>query len=244
MGIGCRLRPTDPLPKAETILDRYVQVTGGKEAYEKCRMRVSQGRESELFPFLGPGSSRSVVVCEKQPNYLVKVTEHPSGEKRFVGTDGVAIWTQRHAPELFVPSARDPAKAALVRFAVFDREWNWQKVYKDVETIGIEWVGLRPCYKLRMTPHQGRPDYQGFDTETGLLLRMVPGTSTPLVGLDNHYSEYLWADGLLRAHSLFQFHFCDPIVQMPVWTVFDRIEHNVELPQECLDIPEEWRERP
>ena len=33
----------DPLPSAESVLDRYVQVTGGKQAYEKRKTEIAHG---------------------------------------------------------------------------------------------------------------------------------------------------------------------------------------------------------
>ena len=38
----------EPLPKAETILDRYVEVTGGKAAYEK-RKNIVGYTDGRLF---------------------------------------------------------------------------------------------------------------------------------------------------------------------------------------------------
>ena len=34
---------TEALPKAETILDRYIEVTGGKAAYEKRKNEIETG---------------------------------------------------------------------------------------------------------------------------------------------------------------------------------------------------------
>jgi len=33
----------DPLPSAESVLDRYVQVTGGKQAYAKRKSEIAHG---------------------------------------------------------------------------------------------------------------------------------------------------------------------------------------------------------
>jgi hypothetical protein len=36
-------RAADDLPKAETILDKYVEATGGKAAYEKHHTEIAKG---------------------------------------------------------------------------------------------------------------------------------------------------------------------------------------------------------
>ena len=41
----------DPLPSAESILDRYVEVTGGKQAYQKRKSEISRGTLE--YPSLG-----------------------------------------------------------------------------------------------------------------------------------------------------------------------------------------------
>ena len=46
----------DDLPKAETILDKYIEVTGGKAAYEKNHSEVSTG----TMEFVGKGIKGSV----------------------------------------------------------------------------------------------------------------------------------------------------------------------------------------
>ena len=44
----------DELPKAETILDKYVEATGGKAAYQKHHSEISKG----TLEAVGPGPQR------------------------------------------------------------------------------------------------------------------------------------------------------------------------------------------
>jgi hypothetical protein len=51
----------DDLPKAETILDKYVEATGGKAAYEKHHTEISKGTmeiKARSFP-IGPSRART-----------------------------------------------------------------------------------------------------------------------------------------------------------------------------------------
>ena len=40
---GARLNAADDLPKAETILERYIEVTGGRAVYEKTHSEIATG---------------------------------------------------------------------------------------------------------------------------------------------------------------------------------------------------------
>ncbi len=59
----------EPLPKAETILDRYVEVTGGKAAYDKRTNEVATG----TLEFKAQGLKGSVTRYSAVPaeEYLV-----------------------------------------------------------------------------------------------------------------------------------------------------------------------------
>src|SRR5205809_48530 len=79
------LPAADDLPKAETILDKYIEVTGGKAAYEKRHTGVEQvdGKDCykvQLTPKEGMAMTR---FYDKQSNLLVKMVmtvKNPMGE--------------------------------------------------------------------------------------------------------------------------------------------------------------------
>jgi len=48
----------EPLPKAETILDRSIEVTGGKAAYEKRKTEITTG----TFEFSGKGVKGTIAI--------------------------------------------------------------------------------------------------------------------------------------------------------------------------------------
>src|SRR5258708_36503016 len=61
----------EALPKAETILDRYVEVTGGKAAYEKHKTELGTG----TMTFTAQGLKGSISRYAAAPNQTYAVIE-------------------------------------------------------------------------------------------------------------------------------------------------------------------------
>ena len=59
--------PDEPLPKAEEILDKFVEVTGGKAAYENVRNEKWTGS----FEFVGKGIKGTITSYRADPNKSV-----------------------------------------------------------------------------------------------------------------------------------------------------------------------------
>ena len=61
---GARLRAADDLPKAETILDKSVEATGGKAAFEKTHNMVITGS----MELAAAGIKGSMVITKAEPD--------------------------------------------------------------------------------------------------------------------------------------------------------------------------------
>ncbi|MBU0609760.1 MAG: hypothetical protein KKI08_17870 [Armatimonadetes bacterium] len=61
----------EPLPKADTILDKYVEVTGGKAAYAKITNRVAKG----TLEIMGAGLKFDITVHVAAPNKSYSLME-------------------------------------------------------------------------------------------------------------------------------------------------------------------------
>src|SRR6266851_9757578 len=82
------LSAADPLPKGEAILDKYIEVTGGKAAYEKKRTEVS----SAVMEFVGKGVRANMTSYHAEPNRSYMVVEIEGIGKMEEGTDGSVVW--------------------------------------------------------------------------------------------------------------------------------------------------------
>src|SRR2546425_12459477 len=82
------LYAADPLPKAEAILDKYIEVTGGKAAYEKKRTEVS----TAVMEFIRKGVKANMTSYHAEPNHSYLVGEIEGIGKMEEGTEGSVVW--------------------------------------------------------------------------------------------------------------------------------------------------------
>src|SRR4029077_6133398 len=135
-----------PLPKAETILDRYVEVTGGKAAYQKHTNEILTGTIS--FPEQGLNGQLKRYAMAPDKEYSV-VELGPIGKIESGFTNGVA-WEKSAILGPRVKTGDEKDQAA--REAQFDSQVGWRKIFPKAETLGSEPVNGEDCYKVLLTP--------------------------------------------------------------------------------------------
>src|SRR5579859_2200501 len=87
--LACRiLSAADALPTGEAILDKYIEVTGGKAAYEKKVTEVTTG----TLEFTGKGVKAHITSYQAAPNKSYSVVEIEGIGKMEEGADGTVAW--------------------------------------------------------------------------------------------------------------------------------------------------------
>lgn len=182
-----------PLPKAETILDRYSEVTGGKAAYQKHTQETMAGTIS--FPAQGLGGKLTRYATSSDQEYSV-LELGPIGKIESGFTNGVA-WEKSSilGPRVKTGDERDQA----AREALFDSQVGWRKVFPKAETLGSESVNGEDCYKVLLTPTTGKPETRFYSKKSGLLLKTTTTAVSPMgeVAVEVEVSEYKNFDGIL-----------------------------------------------
>ena len=247
-GVGCQmvvlfgllaacpvgLAQSEDLPKAETILDRFVEVTGGKAAHEKQKNRVAKGTLSVMVP--GTKINGTITVYEAAPDKVYAVSELGAMGKSEEGvSDGVA-WEKSTMQGARLKEGDE--KATALRHAVFNSDLHWRKVYKKVKTIGIETVNGSSAYRLELTPESGKPDEAYFDKESGLQVKRVIKIPTPMgeLPMEAAISDYRAVGGVKVPHKVIQ-----KVMTQEVTLEVEKIEINVKIPEDRFDPPEDVR---
>jgi zinc protease len=181
-----------PLPKAETILDRYVEVTGGKAAYEKHIRETMTGTLS--FPEQGLSGKLTRYAMAPDKEYSV-VELGPLGKIESGMSNGVAWEKSFLGPR--IKSGDEKEQAA--REARFNSEVEWRKVFPKAETTGSETVNGEDCYKVVVTPPTGKPETRFYSKKSGLLLKSNAIAVSPMgeVAVQVEVSDYKTFDGIL-----------------------------------------------
>src|SRR5213592_4738942 len=82
------LPAADELTKADTILDKYIEATGGKAAYEKRHTEVSTG----TLEIVGKGIKGTITSYRSEPNKSLTEVDIQGIGKVTEGTDGTIAW--------------------------------------------------------------------------------------------------------------------------------------------------------
>jgi zinc protease len=182
-----------PLPKAETILDRYSEVTGGKTAYQKHTHETMTGTIS--FPAQGLGGKLTRYSTAPDKEYSA-LELGPIGKIESGFNDGVA-WEKSSILGPRVKSGDEKDQAA--REALFDSQVGWRKIFPKAETLGSESVNGEDCYKVLLTPPTGKPETRFYSKKSGLLLKTTTTAVSPMgeVAVEVEISDYKNFDGVL-----------------------------------------------
>src|SRR5262249_1257748 len=127
-----RAQAPPDLPKAETVLDQYVEATGGWAAYEKIKNRTITG----TMELAGANLKGTIKATQAAPNRLVVVTEFGPVGKMVQGTDGQSAWMS--SAVLGERQLEGEEKAAFLFQAMFHKESRWKEAYPKVQCTGVE----------------------------------------------------------------------------------------------------------
>jgi hypothetical protein len=229
-GPGVLRAQDEKLPKGETILDKYVEVTGGKAAYDKLHNRVIKG----TFAVPAQGLELTMGIYEASPNKTYMVLESDAIGKIEKGTEGDLAWelNPMTGPRL----QEGEEKAVALRGATFDAVQNWRKLYKQAECVGLETIDGKPCYKVVLTAKAGPPETRYYDKESNLIVKTEMNMPSPMgsIPIESYASDYKRVDGILMAHKV-------RVLAMGVERnmMFESVEHNVKLPEDRFKLPAE-----
>lgn len=222
---------TETLPKAETILDHFVEVTGGKAAYEARKNEVATG----TFEMSAQGIKGTMTIYSAPPDKSYRVIELDGVGKIESGTgDGVAWETN---PMLGPRVLAGVEKAQNLREAAFNGQVDWRSLYTKAETAGTETVDGHECYKVVLTPAEGKPTTEYYDMKTGLEVKQSMITSSQQLGdvpAEATVSDYKEFNGILMATKI-----VTSIAGQEFTITTDSVKINQDIPADRFDPPAE-----
>ena len=227
-GFFAGLAEASEAASAETILDRYVDASGGKSAYDKISNRVTKS----TLEMPAQGISMEMTIYHSRPSSFYAFIESEMIGKIERGTDGNVAWEKSVMTGPRILEGQE--KTDLLRQATFDQLVRWKEIYEKAEAAGMEEIAGRACDNIILTPKTGKPQTYSFDRETGLLTKVALTVESPMgvVPVETYLEDYRNVEGLLmpfrsRVESLGQ----ERLVTV------QSIEQNVELPADRFEIP-------
>jgi hypothetical protein len=224
------LSAADALPTGDAILDKYIEVTGGKAAYEKKLTEVSTG----VMEFTGKGVKAHMTTYQAAPNKSYMVVEIDGIGKMEDGTDGSVVWERSalKGPRLKTGEER----AISLRGAAIQHDVHWRDYFQKVEVTGVEPIDGHICYRVALTPKEGQPETRYYDKKTNLLVRtnMILKTEMGEIPAEMTISDYRSVDGVLMPFQLKQ-----KVLGQEFTITHQSIQSNVDIPKDRFAIPDD-----
>ena len=216
------------LPKADVIMDRYVQATGGRAAYEKRKTEISIGT-MEVTGRNIKGTATTYATAGGNTYSAVEIAG--VGKIESGVTDGV-VWEQSALQGARIKQGDE--KTDSLRDMTFNAPIHWRQIYEKVETVALETMEGQACYKLTATPPSGRTETLYFSKDTGLLVRRDKVMTSPMGEVAVQYvaAEYTDFNGVKVPSRMVQ----RAAGQEFVVTI-DSVKINEEIPAERFEMP-------
>jgi hypothetical protein len=220
----------EALPKADTILDRFVEVSGGKATFEKHHDETIHGN----LEFTGRGMKGTLTIYQAEPDKNRAIIDIEGVGKIESGTNGDVAWESSAIQGPRIKQGIE--KADAFRDAAFNGALYWRKLYPKAETVGVETVNDHECYKVVLTPQEGNPTTHFYDKKSGLLIKTAAKRVTQMGDIDaeGFVDDYRKEGDILSAHKLTN-KFAGQEIQITIASV----EFNTGLPKDRFDLPDD-----
>lgn len=223
-------KPAADLPSAQAILDKYIEATGGRAAYEKVKNRRVNG----TVEIAAMNLKGTVLMEQAAPNKMKFTMDLPGMGKTEQGTDGTDVWTSNAMMGAAVAEGDDREQA--LRASTFNRELRLMELYPTISVVAKEPVNGKDAFKVEMTPAKGPKETWYFDAESGLPLKSAVTVKSPMgeVVTETAFKEWTEVDGLKQPKATVMSQ-----MGMDIAVTYDKIEQNIEFPENHFAAPKE-----
>jgi hypothetical protein len=162
----------EKLPTPREIIDRFIKVTGGMDAYKKHASRTTSG----YFEMPAMGMKGPMTIKQSSPNLMLVSIEFPGMGSMQQGYDGTVAWSidPMSGPRLITGKQLDQMK----READFFSSVDILKNFESSKTVGVAEFAGEKCYQIKLESTDGITNAY-YSVATGLALGSKAVASTP-----------------------------------------------------------------
>ena len=225
------------LPSAEEVLKKYVEATGGAEAYEALKTQHASG----TFSMPAMGMEGKFELFQEQPDKFLALVTLPGMGEIQTGLSGKTGW--RTDPMQGPRLLEGEELKSLTRDADMRAVLKPQDHYDSMEVKGIEDVNGEKAYHLVFTPKGGGNAIDAwYSVESGLQLKTASTQETPMgeVKFENQLQDYkaIGTDGkLMQPHKIVTTGGGAEYI-----VTLEKVETNIELPANRFEPPAEVKQ--
>src|ERR1700722_14446148 len=216
--------------KPEAILDKYIEVPGGRAAYEKIQTQIATGTLE--LPTMS--LSGALTVYQSMPDKSYTVIDLGGMGKAEEGSNGKVAWSIRPGQGAQIKEGDE--RAAAMRSSALHAETRWQEFYKKAELAGPADVAGKPCYKIVLTPNDGGPETRYYDKSSNLLVKVTMPITTAegTADMDTTLADYRDEGGTPVAHSI-----TEKLPNLDIVIKIASVKYNPDIPASRYDLPDE-----
>lgn len=220
----------EALPSGASLMDRYVEVTGGKAAYEKHTSAIERGH----IEFAALGLKGTLVTYAVDPDKYYSSADLEGVGKLEMGVSNGVAWENNPLTGPRVKSGEERLQA--LREARLNSSYHWRELYPKAETTGSETVEGEDCYKVTLTPSEGKPVVMYFGKKSGLLKKttLVATTQMGDIPAELIAQEYRVFDGILSPAKVLQ-----KAAGQEFTITIDTVTEDPAIPPERFNLPAE-----
>lgn len=197
-------KPSEALPGATELFDRYTSALGGKQAVDSIRTRFTKTQLLRMKVInsgtpkaaaVNRGEELTIETYQKTPDKLLSIIATPTGTVQ-QGFNGSRGWV-KSGNAIRELSERDVAR--MKRDSNFYKELNLKDRYSKSIVVRKEKLDEHEVYVVEARSLENKDERLFFDVKSGLLLRRIVFTEIKL-GLDpeqTDYEDYREVDGLM-----------------------------------------------
>jgi hypothetical protein len=156
------------LPTVEAIMNRYIEVTGGKEVWSK---RKSE-RVTMRIEYPAAGLSGKITRYSAEPGRYYSSMEMGAGLGAIeMGLSEGVAWQNSALIGPRILNGQE--RADMIREGTLNAALHWRRLYPKAVVEGVEVVDGEECYKVVMTPAEGRSVTRYFQKKSGLEVKLT-----------------------------------------------------------------------
>lgn len=221
-------------PTAQSVLDRYVEVTGGQAAYGKVKTMTATG----TMEIQGQNVRGEVRMYRADGSKYYQVVDLPGIGKQEDGSNGTVVWDKtvlgpriKTGTEKFLATCASGALSEYGRGAL-----EKDSCYSKVEYVGEETINGKAVHRLRLTPKEGKPEDHYFEKDTGLLLktRMILPSPMGEIPITVTVVEYRKVEGITTPVKL-----KNEMGAVAMVLAFQTVKFNETIPETMFALPPE-----
>jgi outer membrane lipoprotein-sorting protein len=220
--------------KGAALMDKFVDATGGKAAYEAIKSRIVKAEAT--MP--GGGMTGKMEVHAVYPDKFRAAVEMPGG-KFERGSDGKTVWISHPSFGAYILEGAD--RVSAIRESTQDRFGQWRNIYQKAEYVGDEELNGAKCSKVVLTLKPIDPKVKEFPVtvliaqDSGLIVKWTTEMTTPQGNVEVAVSleDYRKIGDVLIPHKM-----TVAAQDLEQSVKIEEIVFNAEIPSDKFALPE------